>query len=162
MSIVIDEIRKDGQPVELTAKNYTSSDNGKEMRANIYNQWVNAFPADAHTATGPVTGTFGEYSSQIIDPEKLGEWQKLEVDFTVTGCSPETTAPAESTAAGTDDTTAPVTDGAESTAASESTAAETTAAAADKPSGAESKPSAAESKTSGTEKKASGARPSPA
>ena len=157
MSIEINEIRKDGQPVEMTAKNYTSSDNGKEMRANIYNQWVNAFPDDAHTATGPVTGEFGEYSSQIIDPEKLGEWQKIEVDFTVTGCSPETTAPVESTAAGTSDTAAAGTTGAESTAASGSTAAETTAAAENKPSGAESKASAAESKASGTENKASGA-----
>ena len=87
MCIEINEIRKDGKPVEMIAKNYTSSDNQIEMRANIYNQWVNAFPKDAHTADGPVTGEFGEYSAQIIDPDKLGEWTKIEVDFTVKGCS---------------------------------------------------------------------------
>ena len=85
MSIEINEIRLDGTPVEMKAKNYTSSDDGKEMRANIYNQWVNKFPNDAHTADGAVTGEFGEYSAQIIDPASFGTWKKCEVDFTVTG-----------------------------------------------------------------------------
>ena len=85
MSIEINEIRLDGTPVETVAKNYTSSDDGKEMRANIYNQWVNKFPEDAHTAEGAVTGEFGEYSSQIINPASFGTWKKCEVDFTVTG-----------------------------------------------------------------------------
>lgn len=98
MCIEINEIRKDGQPVEMTAKNYTSSDNGKEMRANIYNQWVNNIPDDAHTPSGKISGEFGEYSAQIIDPEKLGEWKKIEVDFTVSGCS-ETAPEAGSTSA---------------------------------------------------------------
>ncbi len=85
MSIEINEIRLDGKPVETVAKNYTSSDDGKEMRANIYNQWVSKFPEDAHTAQGPVTGEFGEYSAQIIDPASFGTWKKVEVDFTVSG-----------------------------------------------------------------------------
>jgi len=92
MCIVIDEIRKDGKPVDLTAMNYTFSGDGSEIRTNIYNQWVNTFPADARSAEGAVSGEFGEYSAQIIDPEKLGEWKQIEVDFTVTGCSPVTTA----------------------------------------------------------------------
>ena len=113
MSIEINEIRKDGQPVPMTAKNYTSSDNGKEMRANIYNQWVNNFPEDAHTAAGKVTGEFGEYSAQIIDPDKLGEWKKIEVDFTVSGCADTTpatgtTTEAASTSAPAGSTTAAV------------------------------------------------------
>ena len=85
MSIEINEIRLDGKPVETVAKNYTSSDDGKEMRANIYNQWVSKFPEDAHTAQGPVTGEFGEYSAQIINPSSFGTWKKVEVDFTVSG-----------------------------------------------------------------------------
>ena len=75
----------DGKPITMNAKNYTSSDDGKEMRANIYNQWVNNFPDDAHTADGAVTGEFGEYSSQIVDPADFKKWQKIEVDFEVTG-----------------------------------------------------------------------------
>ena len=119
MSINIDEIRVDGKAAKLTAKNYTSSDDGKEMRANIYNSWVNSFPDDAHTADGPVTGEFGEYSSQIIDMADFSKWQKIEVDFTVTGTGDA--APAEGGAAQTDAAAAETT-----TAAAETT---TTAAA---------------------------------
>ena len=85
MCIEIKEIRMDGKPITMNAKNYTSSDDGKEMRANIYNQWVNNFPDDAHPADGAVTGEFGEYSSQIVDPADFKKWQKIEVDFEVTG-----------------------------------------------------------------------------
>ncbi len=104
MSIEITEIRVDGQAVEMTAKNYTSSDDGEEMRANIYNSWVNKLPEDAHTADGPVgTTEMGEYSSQIIAPLDFASWKTVEVDFTVTGTGVEggdtTTAPAETTTA---------------------------------------------------------------
>ena len=85
MCIEIKEIRVDGKAITPTAKNYTSSDDGKEMRANIYNQWVNNFPDDAHTADGAVTGEFGEYSSQIVNLDDFATWSKVEVDFTVTG-----------------------------------------------------------------------------
>lgn len=107
MCIEIKEIRLDGKPITLSAKNYTSSDDGKEMRANIYNSWVNHFPDDAHTADGAVTGEFGEFSSQIVNTEDFAQWQKVEVDFEVTGtggaaapaAEAETTAPAAETTA---------------------------------------------------------------
>lgn len=97
MSIEITEIRVDGVAVELTAKNYTSSDDGKEMRANIYNSYVSSMPEDAHTAAGPVgTTEFGEYSSMIVDTADFISWTTIEVDFTVTGTGVESTdAPAE-------------------------------------------------------------------
>ena len=85
LCIEIKEIRVDGKPVEMTAKNYTNSDDGEEMRANIYNHFVSNFPEDAHTAEGAVTGEFGEYSSMIINPEDFSKWTTVEVDFTVTG-----------------------------------------------------------------------------
>lgn len=86
MSIEIREIRVDGKPIELAAKNYTSSDDGKEMRSNIYNHFVSKIPDDAHTAEGPVAaGEFGEYSAMIIKPDDVSSWTKIEVDFTVTG-----------------------------------------------------------------------------
>ena len=98
LCIEINEIRKDGKPIPMTAKNYTFSDKNVDMRANIYNQWVNAFPEDAHTANGSVTGEFNEYSAQIIDPETIGAWKTIEVDFTVLGCTgPVTTAPVTTT-----------------------------------------------------------------
>ncbi len=100
MNIEITEIRVDGKAIEMKAKNYTSSDDGKEMRANIYNSWVNTLPEDAHTAAGPVgTTEMGEYSSQIIDTADFASWSTIEVDFTVTGTGVEggdtTDAPAE-------------------------------------------------------------------
>lgn len=85
MSIEIKEIRVDGNPVTLAAKNYTSSDDNTEMRANIYNDFVSQFPEDAHNAAGQLTGEFGEYSSKIVDPASFEKWQKVEVDFTVSG-----------------------------------------------------------------------------
>lgn len=85
MCIEVKEIRVDGKPIELTAKNYTSSDDGVEMRANIFNSYVNHFPDDAHTADGAVTGEFGEYSAQIVDTASFAKWTTVEVDFTVTG-----------------------------------------------------------------------------
>lgn len=100
MSIEIKEIRVDGEAIDLVAKNYTSSDDGKEMRANIYNSYVSSMPEDAHTAAGPVgTTEFGEYSSMIVDTADFISWTKIEVDFTVTGTGAEggdtTDAPAE-------------------------------------------------------------------
>lgn len=85
MSIEIKEIRVDGSPIALSAKNYTSSDDNVEMRANIYNDFVSRFPEDAHNAGGQLTGEFGEYSSKIVDPASFEKWQKVEVDFTVSG-----------------------------------------------------------------------------
>lgn len=103
MSIEIKEIRVDGKPIEMTAKNYTSSDDGEEMRSNIYNHFVSNFPEDAHNAEGAVTGDFGEYSSMIINPDDFASWTTVEVDFTVTGTGDGTPAegeaPAESSAA---------------------------------------------------------------
>ena len=85
MCIEIKEIRVDGNAIQLSAKNYTSSDDNTEMRANIYNEYVSHFPEDAHNADGQLTGEFGEYSSKIVDPASFDKWQKVEVDFTVSG-----------------------------------------------------------------------------
>ncbi|MCQ2416394.1 MAG: hypothetical protein MJ071_01125 [Oscillospiraceae bacterium] len=99
MSIEIKEIRVDGEPVELKAKNYTSSDDNVEMRANIINTFVKHFPDDAHTAEGALTGEFGDYSSVILDEAAVASWKKIEVDFTVTGVSSDGAAAEEKTEA---------------------------------------------------------------
>ena len=122
MSIEIKEIRVDGKAVELKAKNYTSSDDGKEMRSNIYNEWVNKLPDDAHNADGAVTGEIGEYSPKIVDPADFAKWSTIEVDFTVTG-----TGDAAAVGGDTTDATGEAAPAADTTAA----AADTTAAAAD-------------------------------
>ncbi len=84
MSIDIKSIRINGEEIEQIAKNYTSSDDGIEMRANIYNEWIEELPEDAHTSEGLVNGN-SEYSARIIDRDKIGQWTKIEVEFTVSG-----------------------------------------------------------------------------
>lgn len=83
MVIAIDSIKLDGTEVEMTKKPYTSSDDGKEMRSNIYNGYVDAasVPDDARTADGDLTNC----SPQVVDPASFGTYQKIEVTFTVSG-----------------------------------------------------------------------------
>lgn len=84
MSIDITSIRINGEEIERTARNYTTSDDDIEMRANIYNEWTDTLPEDAHDADGSVTDS-DSYSARIIDKDKVGSWTKIEVDFTVSG-----------------------------------------------------------------------------
>lgn len=125
MSIEIKEIRVDGKAINLTAKNYTSSDDGTEMRANIYNSYVSSIPEDGHTAAGAVSGEFGEYSSMILDPADVAKWSKIEVDFTVTG-----TGDAAAEGGDTTDATGEAADTTAAPADTTAAAADTTAAAA--------------------------------
>lgn len=83
MVITIDSIKLDGTEIEMTKKPYTSSDDGKEMRSNIYNGYVDAanVPDDAKTADGDLTNC----SPQVVDPASFGNYQKIEVTFTVSG-----------------------------------------------------------------------------
>ena len=83
MVITIDSIKLDGTEVEMTKKPYTSSDDGKEMRSNIYNGYVDATQVspDARTADGDLTNC----SPQVVDPASFGTYQKIEVTFTVSG-----------------------------------------------------------------------------
>ena len=75
----IDEIKVNGEPVELNGKCYTSSDDGKCTRVNLFNSWVPKAPDDARTIDGNTEGC----SAQILD---LGntKLQTLEVTFTYT------------------------------------------------------------------------------
>lgn len=85
MAIEVTSIKKDGEEVPMSAKNFTSSDDQVEMRANIYNEWVTTLPEDAHDANGPVTDA-NTYSAQIVDPSVFNsEWESIEVTFNVTG-----------------------------------------------------------------------------
>lgn len=90
--ITINEIRLDGEAIPMSAKNYTSSDDGKELRSNIYNAWVNKLPADARSTEGALADEDGnlldiaaDYSPQIVSPDDFTEWKTVEVDFTISG-----------------------------------------------------------------------------
>ncbi|MDE6020900.1 MAG: hypothetical protein K2H01_07905 [Ruminococcus sp.] len=92
MSIDITSIRINGEEIERTSQSYTTSDDDIEMRANIYNEWANELPEDAHNADGVVTDNTS-YSAQIIDKNSIGPWTKIEVDFTVSGIGDDSEEP---------------------------------------------------------------------
>lgn len=85
MSIEVTSVKIDGQDIDMSAKNYTSSDDGVEMRANLYNEWVTELPEDAHDANGVVTDA-STYSAQVVSPDDFNAgWTTIEVTFNVTG-----------------------------------------------------------------------------
>lgn len=97
--VTIDSVLVDGNEIELTAKNYTASDDGKETRANLYNSWVSSPPVDARTPDGALYDEDGDamkickdYSAQIVNPEDFANWTTVEVNFTITGTDGSHTA----------------------------------------------------------------------
>ncbi len=78
-SITVDEILINGEPFAIEGKNYTSSDDGKCTRTNLYNQWVNTIPDEARTADGNLDGA----SAQIMNLGK-DKVDTIEVTFTYT------------------------------------------------------------------------------
>lgn len=96
--ITVNSVKVDGKELELTGKPYTSSDDGIETRANLYNEWVapDKLPEDARCADGPLyTGegdnltpaaNIGEYTPQAVKPDDFNNgWTTVEVNFTISG-----------------------------------------------------------------------------
>lgn len=75
--IDITEILVNGQPYTMTGRPYTTSDDGKTTRVNLYNGWVSAIPAEARTADGNVS----DVTSVIMNPEDLNELKTLSITF---------------------------------------------------------------------------------
>ena len=75
--ITIDKVLINGEEYTLATKNYTSSDNGKCTRSNLYNQWVPNVPDD-----GRILG--GDLSEASASPIQIGkdEIKTLEITFT--------------------------------------------------------------------------------
>ena len=74
--INVTDIKVDGESIEV-GKGYTSSDNGVEMRENIYNEWVSELPADARRADGDLEGA----APVIVDKEAFAAFKTIEVTF---------------------------------------------------------------------------------
>ena len=89
--ITIDSIKVDGKEITMTAKNYTSSDDGKELRSNIYNGWVDKLPDDVASTEGALvvdgtpTDAAAAYSPVIVDKADFATWKEVEVNFTISG-----------------------------------------------------------------------------
>lgn len=93
--ITVNEIRVDGSPITMVSQAYTSSDDGKVTRANLYNPFMDGKPSsDARTVEGnlytdmnpdaPIEAC-ANYSPVVIDPADFVEWTTVEVDFTISG-----------------------------------------------------------------------------
>ena len=74
----INAIRVNGEDVAFE-KGYTSSDDKITTRMNIYNEWVNELPADAHSFDGSIE----DAKPIIVDKEKFASVSKIEIDFTL-------------------------------------------------------------------------------
>jgi len=136
MVITIDSITADTTEIPMSKKGYTSSDDGKTTRVNIYNSWANwndGIPEEARSTEGKLSelaNAEADYSYVIVDPADFIDWDVLSVNFTVSGLdfdkagepAETTTEPTETTAEATD-TTAEATD---TTAEATETTAEAT------------------------------------
>ncbi|HPP35975.1 MAG TPA: hypothetical protein PK767_06990 [Clostridiales bacterium] len=74
--IKIESIKVNGREIEFT-KGYTSSDNGKETRMNIYNEWETALPDNARSYDKKLD----DASWKIVDPAAFANVETLEIEF---------------------------------------------------------------------------------
>ena len=77
----VNEIRINGQKIDFLADKvgYTSSDDGKETRVNIYNEWVSELPKDARVWNGDMAHA----APVFVDKALFENVTSYEVDFTV-------------------------------------------------------------------------------
>lgn len=75
--IDIKEVLVNGKAYELTAKPYTTSDNGICTRMNLYNEWVSTLPESARTADGNTT----DAAATVVNNEDLTHIETLEITF---------------------------------------------------------------------------------
>ena len=52
-AIHITDLKVNGESVKLKGRPYTTSDDGRTTRTNLFNEWVTALPADARVLYGP-------------------------------------------------------------------------------------------------------------
>ena len=75
--INITDMKVNGETYALTGKPFTTSDDGKTTRVNVFNDWVTAIPDGARTADGNLTGV----SPSIVDAATLGHIQTMSITF---------------------------------------------------------------------------------
>ena len=77
--LTVKEVRVNGQKIDFLAdkKAYTSSDDQKETRVNLFNEWVTDVPADARNLDGDLTNA----SPIVVDKAAFESVNKVEVDF---------------------------------------------------------------------------------
>ncbi|MDE5885303.1 MAG: hypothetical protein K2H29_09560 [Oscillospiraceae bacterium] len=90
--ISIDSVAVDGTELELSAKNYTISEDGEETKASLYDSWVTKPPVESRTPDGALYDEDGDpldirknYSAQIVNLEDFETWKNVEVRFIISG-----------------------------------------------------------------------------
>lgn len=91
--ITVKSIKVNGSEISLAAKAYTSSDDGKDTRANLYNEWTGGMiPKNARCIQGKLRNASGnhesfasEYSSIVVNKDDFSSWTDVEVNFSVSG-----------------------------------------------------------------------------
>ena len=78
--IEIDEVFINGEAVSLSGVPYTTSDDGKCTRVNLYNSWVTEIPKSIRVADGL---SVNEASATPVEAENLGEINKIEIIFSL-------------------------------------------------------------------------------
>ena len=78
-TITIDKLLINNAPYTLAGKEYTTSDDGKCTRVNLYNGWVSKPPTDARTPDGDIS----DCTAQIMPLSKKDAVNSISVTFTV-------------------------------------------------------------------------------
>ena len=78
-AVHIQELKINGEPYHMSGRPYTTSDDGRCTRVNLFNEWVTAFPGDARVLYGPNIGI----SATVLNrnDEVIGHIETLEVTF---------------------------------------------------------------------------------
>lgn len=76
--VKIEEIKVNGEPVEMIAPGYTSSDDKICTRVNLFNEWVTSVPGDARS----IDGVSDDASATIINTADFNAVETLSVKFT--------------------------------------------------------------------------------
>ena len=76
--ITITDLQVNGESYTLTGKPYTTSDDQKCTRVNLYNEWVTKIPEEARTADGNIS----DVSPIIVDNADLSQIKTLSITFT--------------------------------------------------------------------------------
>lgn len=83
--LTIDSIEVDGAAIPMNAKNFTFTEDDKDLKSNIYNEWASKIPNGAISAEGNVPDGTPGYSSVIVSKDSFTSWTTVKVNFTVSG-----------------------------------------------------------------------------
>lgn len=75
--ITITDVEINGESYTLNGKPYTTSDDEKCTRVNLYNEWVKEIPEEARTADGSLMGA----SATLLNPDDLEKVETISVTF---------------------------------------------------------------------------------